>query len=247
MNLNGKVALVTGSSRGIGAAIVLKLASLGADVVVNYSGSKEAAEAVVEKALTYGVKAMAYQVNVANFDEVEKMIKTVQKEFGRLDIVVNNAGITSDTLMMRMDEQAFDSVIDVNLKGTWNVCKHVTRLMMKQREGVIINVSSVVGLNGNMGQANYAASKAGVIGLTKSLAKEFASRNVRVNAVAPGYIKSDMTSKLSEEITDKVLQNIPLGYLGEVEDIANSVAFLVSDQARYITGQTLVIDGGMAI
>ncbi|MGL4372463.1 MAG: 3-oxoacyl-[acyl-carrier-protein] reductase [Turicibacter sp.] len=247
MNLNGKVALVTGSSRGIGAAIILKLASLGADVVVNYSGSKEAAEAVVEQALSYGVKAIAYQVNVANFDEVEKMIKTVQKEFGRIDIVVNNAGITSDTLMMRMDEQAFDSVIDVNLKGTWNVCKHVTRLMMKQREGVIINVSSVVGLNGNMGQANYAASKAGVIGLTKSLAKEFASRNVRVNAVAPGYIKSDMTSKLSEEITDKVLQNIPLGYLGEVEDIANSVAFLVSDQARYITGQTLVIDGGMAI
>ncbi|MGL4338248.1 MAG: SDR family NAD(P)-dependent oxidoreductase, partial [Turicibacter sp.] len=143
MNLNGKVALVTGSSRGIGAAIVLKLASLGADVVVNYSGSKEAADAVVEKALTYGVKAMAYQVNVANFDEVEKMIKTVQKEFGRLDIVVNNAGITSDNLMMRMDEQAFDSVIDVNLKGTWNVCKHVTRLMMKQREGVVINVSSV--------------------------------------------------------------------------------------------------------
>ena len=175
------------------------------------------------------------------------MTKAIIKDFGHLDIVINNAGITSDNLMMRMDEDSFDSVIDVNLKGTWNVCKSITRPILKQRSGVIINLSSVVGINGNVGQANYAASKAGVSGLTKSLAKEYASRNVRVNAVAPGYIKSDMTTKLSSDITDKVLENIPLGSLGEVEDIANAVAFLVSDQARYITGQVLVVDGGMAI
>ena len=175
------------------------------------------------------------------------MTKQIIKDFGRLDIIINNAGITSDHLMMRMDQEAFNSVIDVNLKGTWNVCKSVTRFILKQRSGVIINLSSVVGMSGNIGQANYAASKAGVIGLTKSLANEFASRNIRVNAVAPGYIKSDMTANLSEEITAKVLENIPLGQLGEVEDIANAVAFLVSDDARYITGQVLVVDGGMAI
>lgn len=247
MKLNGKVALVTGASRGIGAAIALKLASLGCDVAINYAGNTQKAEETLDAVKAYGVNAKIYQTNVANYEDVETMTKQIIKDFGHLDIIVNNAGITDDNLMMRMDEQSFDSVIDVNLKGTWNVCKSITRPILKQRSGVIINLSSVVGINGNVGQVNYAASKAGVIGLTKSLAKEFASRNVRVNAVAPGYVKSDMTAKLSEEITTKVLENIPLGQLGEVEDIANAVAFLVSDEARYITGQVLVVDGGMTV
>lgn len=247
MKLNGKVALVTGASRGIGAAIASKLASLGCDVAINYAGNIQKAEETLNSVKAYGVNAQIYQANVANYEEVEAMTKQIIKDFGHLDIIINNAGITSDNLMMRMDQDSFDSVIDVNLKGTWNVCKSITRLILKQRSGVIINLSSVVGINGNVGQVNYAASKAGVIGLTKSLAKEFASRNIRVNAVAPGYVKSDMTAKLSEEITEKVLENIPLGQLGEVEDIANAVAFLVSDEARYITGQVLVVDGGMAI
>ena len=247
MKLNGKVALVTGASRGIGAAIASKLASLGCDVAINYAANIQKAEETLNSVKAYGVNAQIYQANVANYEEVEAMTKQIIKDFGHLDIIINNAGITSDNLMMRMDQDSFDSVIDVNLKGTWNVCKSITRPILKQRSGVIINLSSVVGINGNVGQVNYAASKAGVIGLTKSLAKEFASRNIRVNAVAPGYVKSDMTAKLSEEITEKVLENIPLGQLGEVEDIANSVAFLVSDDARYITGQVLVVDGGMAI
>lgn len=247
MKLDGKVALITGASRGIGAAITLKLASLGCNVAINYAGNIQKAEETLQSAKSYDVHAKIYQANVANYEEVEDMTKQIIKDFGRLDIIINNAGITLDHLMMRMDQEAFNSVIDVNLKGTWNVCKSVTRFILKQRSGVIINLSSVVGMSGNIGQANYAASKAGVIGLTKSLAKEFASRNIRVNAVAPGYIKSDMTANLSEEITAKVLENIPLGQLGEVEDIANAVAFLVSDDARYITGQVLVVDGGMAI
>ena len=247
MKLNGKVALVTGASRGIGAAIASKLASLGCDVAINYAGNIQKAEETLNSVKAYGVNAQIYQANVANYEEVEAMTKQIIKDFGHLDIIINNAGITSDNLMMRMDQDSFDSVIDVNLKGTWNVCKSITRPILNQRSGVIINLSSVVGINGNVGQVNYAASKAGVIGLTKSLAKEFASRNIRVNAVAPGYVKSDMTAKLSEEITEKVLENIPLGQLGEVEDIANAVAFLVSDEARYITGQVLVVDGGMAI
>ena len=247
MKLNGKVALVTGASRGIGAAIASKLASLGCDVAINYAGNIQKAEETLNSVKAYAVNAQIYQANVANYEEVEAMTKQIIKDFGHLDIIINNAGITSDNLMMRMDQDSFDSVIDVNLKGTWNVCKSITRPILKQRSGVIINLSSVVGINGNVGQVNYAASKAGVIGLTKSLAKEFASRNIRVNAVAPGYVKSDMTAKLSEEITEKVLENIPLGQLGEVEDIANAVAFLVSDEARYITGQVLVVDGGMAI
>ena len=247
MKLNGKVALITGASRGIGAAIASKLASLGCDVAINYAGNIQKAEETLNSVKAYGVNAQIYQANVANYEEVEAMTKQIIKDFGHLDIIINNAGITSDNLMMRMDQDSFDSVIDVNLKGTWNVCKSITRPILKQRSGVIINLSSVVGINGNVGQVNYAASKAGVIGLTKSLAKEFASRNIRVNAVAPGYVKSDMTAKLSEEITEKVLENIPLGQLGEVEDIANAVAFLVSDDARYITGQVLVVDGGMAI
>lgn len=247
MKLNGKVALVTGASRGIGAAIASKLASLGCDVAINYAGNIQKAEETLNAVKAYGVNAQIYQANVANYEEVDAMTKQIIKDFGHLDIIINNAGITSDNLMMRMDQDSFDSVIDVNLKGTWNVCKSITRPILKQRSGVIINLSSVVGINGNVGQVNYAASKAGVIGLTKSLAKEFAARNIRVNAVAPGYVKSDMTAKLSEEITEKVLENIPLGQLGEVEDIANAVAFLVSDDARYITGQVLVVDGGMAI
>lgn len=201
MKLNGKVALVTGASRGIGAAIASKLASLGCDVAINYAGNIQKAEETLNSVKAYGVNAQIYQANVANYEEVEAMTKQIIKDFGHLDIIINNAGITSDNLMMRMDQDSFDSVIDVNLKGTWNVCKSITRPILKQRSGVIINLSSVVGINGNVGQVNYAASKAGVIGLTKSLAKEFASRNIRVNAVAPGYVKSDMTAKLSEEIT----------------------------------------------
>ncbi len=216
-------------------------------MAINYAGNVNKAEETLARIQSLGVDAKIYQANVANYDEVEVMTKQIIKDFGHLDIIINNAGITADNLMMRMDQQSFDSVIDVNLKGTWNVCKSVTRPILKQREGVIINLSSVVGMNGNIGQANYAASKAGVIGLTKSLAKEFASRKIRVNAIAPGYIKSDMTAKLSDDVTEKVLENIPLGQLGEVEDIANAVAFLVSDEARYITGQVLVVDGGMAI
>ena len=204
MKLNGKVALVTGASRGIGAAIASKLASLGCDVAINYAGNIQKAEETLNSVKAYGVNAQIYQANVANYEEVEAMTKQIIKDFGHLDIIINNAGITSDNLMMRMDQDSFDSVIDVNLKGTWNVCKSITRPILKQRSGVIINLSSVVGINGNVGQVNYAASKAGVIGLTKSLAKEFASRNIRVNAVAPGYVKSDMTAKLSEEITEKV-------------------------------------------
>ena len=202
MKLNGKVALVTGASRGIGAAIASKLASLGCDVAINYAGNIQKAEETLNSVKAYGVNAQIYQANVANYEEVEAMTKQIIKDFGHLDIIINNAGITSDNLMMRMDQDSFDSVIDVNLKGTWNVCKSITRPILKQRSGVIINLSSVVGINGNVGQVNYAASKAGVIGLTKSLAKEFASRNIRVNAVAPGYVKSDMTAKLSEEITE---------------------------------------------
>ena len=208
MKLNGKVALVTGASRGIGAAIASKLASLGCDVAINYAGNIQKAEETLNSVKAYGVNAQIYQANVANYEEVEAMTKQIIKDFGHLDIIINNAGITSDNLMMRMDQDSFDSVIDVTLKGTWNVCKSITRPILKQRSGVIINLSSVVGINGNVGQVNYAASKAGVIGLTKSLAKEFASRNIRVNAVAPGYVKSDMTAKLSEEITEKVLENI---------------------------------------
>ncbi len=247
MILTNKIAIVTGASRGIGEAIVLKLASCGATVVINYVGDESLAQGVLDKVVAAGGRGMIYPADVTSFEDVEEMIKQIVATYGRLDIVVNNAGITKDNLMLRLDESSFDEVINVNLKGTFNVCKHVTRPLLKQRAGVIINISSVVGVSGNVGQVNYSASKAGVIGMTKSLAREFASRGIRVNAIAPGFIQSDMTAKLSDEMTDTIKKQIPLGYLGTAQDVANMAAFLASDESRYVTGQVLLVDGGMAI
>ncbi|MDF2725128.1 MAG: 3-ketoacyl-ACP reductase [Paenibacillus sp.] len=243
--LNGKVALVTGASRGIGRAIALSLAEAGADVVVNYAGSEQAAEAVVNEIEGMGRRAFKVQANVASAKEVEDMVKLTLERFEKIDILVNNAGITRDNLIMRMKEEEFDQVINTNLKGVFNCIKAVTRPMMKQRGGRIINISSVVGVLGNAGQANYVAAKAGVIGLTKSAARELASRNIAVNAVAPGFIETDMTDKLSAEQRDQMLLQIPFARLGQPEDIAKAVRFLASDECSYMTGQTIHIDGGM--
>lgn len=239
------VALVTGSSRGIGEATAIKLAEDGFDIVVNYSGSKERAEGVVTKIESLGQKAIAIQANVSDLEAVQTMVKTTIETFGSIDVVINNAGITRDNLTMRMKPEEFDEVIATNLKGVFNVVQSVSRQMLKQRYGVIINMSSVVGSLGNAGQANYVASKAGVEGLTKTFAREFASRGIRVNVVAPGFIVSDMTDQLSEEIVDTMKKQIPLASLGEVEDIAEAVSFLASNKAKYITGQTLHVNGGM--
>jgi 3-oxoacyl-[acyl-carrier protein] reductase len=245
--LEGKVALVTGASRGIGRAIALTLAEAGADVVVNYAGNEAAAEEVVAQILSLGRKSFKVKANVGTVSEVDEMVKKVTDEFGRIDILVNNAGITRDNLLMRMKEEDFDSVINVNLKGVFNCIKAVTRPMMKQRSGRIINISSVVGILGNPGQANYVAAKAGVIGLTKSAARELASRGITVNAVAPGFIDTDMTAELNDEIKGALMNQIPLGRLGEPNDIARAVRFLASADADYMTGQTLHIDGGMVM
>lgn len=245
MKLENRVALVTGASRGIGREIALTLAQAGAIVVVNYNGSKEAAESVVAEIEANGGKAMVYQCNVGDFNASKTMIDTVIKTYGHLDILVNNAGITKDNLMMRMSEADFDAVIDSNLKGTFNCIKHVSRQMLKQRSGRIINMSSVVGRAGNAGQINYSASKAGIIGLTMSAAKELASRHITVNAVAPGFIQTEMTAAMTDDAKAAVSKMIPMGMLGETKDIANLVLFLASDQARYITGQTISVDGGM--
>lgn len=240
-----KSALVTGASRGIGRSIALQLADEGYNVAVNYAGNKEKAEAVVEEIKGKGVEAFAIQANVANPDEVKDMIQEVVSQFGSLDVLVNNAGITRDNLLMRMKEQEWDDVIDTNLKGVFNCIQKATRQMMKQRSGAIINLTSVVGAVGNPGQANYVATKAGVIGLTKTAARELASRGITVNAVAPGFIVSDMTDALSDELKEQMKTQIPLGRFGEDTDIANTVAFLASDQAKYITGQTIHVNGGM--
>lgn len=240
-----KSALVTGASRGIGRSITLQLADEGYNVAVNYAGNKEKAEAVVEEIKGKGVEAFAIQANVANPDEVKDMIQEVVSQFGSLDVLVNNAGITRDNLLMRMKEQEWDDVIDTNLKGVFNCIQKATRQMMKQRSGAIINLTSVVGAVGNPGQANYVATKAGVIGLTKTAARELASRGITVNAVAPGFIVSDMTDALSDELKDQMKSQIPLGRFGEDTDIANTVAFLASDKAKYITGQTIHVNGGM--
>lgn len=240
-----KSALVTGASRGIGRSIALQLADEGYNVAVNYAGNKEKAEAVVEEIKGKGVEAFAIQANVANPDEVKDMIQEVVSQFGSLDVLVNNAGITRDNLLMRMKEQEWDDVIDTNLKGVFNCIQKATRQMMKQRSGAIINLTSVVGAVGNPGQANYVATKAGVIGLTKTAARELASRGITVNAVAPGFIVSDMTDALSDELKDQMKSQIPLGRFGEDTDIANTVAFLASDKAKYITGQTIHVNGGM--
>ncbi|MDS0998608.1 3-oxoacyl-[acyl-carrier-protein] reductase [Staphylococcus capitis] len=238
-------ALVTGASRGIGRSIALQLAEEGYNVAVNYAGSKDKAEAVVEEIKAKGVDSFAIQANVANGDEVKAMIKEVVSQFGSVDVLVNNAGITRDNLLMRMKEQEWDDVIDTNLKGVFNCIQKVTPQMLRQRGGAIINLSSVVGAVGNPGQANYVATKAGVVGLTKSSARELASRGITVNAVAPGFIVSDMTDALSDELKDQMLEQIPLARFGEDTDIANTVAFLASDKAKYITGQTIHVNGGM--
>lgn len=240
-----KSALVTGASRGIGRSIALQLAEEGYNVAVNYAGSKDKAEAVVEEIKAKGVDSFAIQANVANGDEVKAMIKEVVSQFGSVDVLVNNAGITRDNLLMRMKEQEWDDVIDTNLKGVFNCIQKVTPKMLRQRGGSIINLSSVVGAVGNPGQANYVATKAGVVGLTKSAARELASRGITVNAVAPGFIVSDMTDALSDELKDQMLEQIPLARFGEDTDIANTVAFLASDKAKYITGQTIHVNGGM--
>ncbi|MDK8638683.1 3-oxoacyl-[acyl-carrier-protein] reductase [Niallia taxi] len=245
MKLDGKTALVTGGSRGIGRAIALKLAKEGANVAVNYAGSAALANEVVEEIKQLGKDAIAIQCDVSNGESVANMIKETIDHFGSLDILVNNAGITRDNLLMRMKEAEWDDVINTNLKGVFHCTKAVTRQMMKQRKGRIINITSIVGVTGNPGQANYVAAKAGVIGLTKTTAKELAARNITVNAVAPGFITTDMTDKLPEDVKNAMLTQIPLAKFGEPDDIANAVVFLASDESNYITGQTIHIDGGM--
>ncbi len=244
-DLQGKSALVTGASRGIGRAIAIALAEAGADVAVNYAGSEVAAAETVKAIEALGRKAIMVKANVGKSAEFDEMVSTALEAFGKLDILVNNAGITRDNLIMRMKEAEFDEVIETNLKGVFNGIKAVTRPMMKQRSGRIINISSVVGVLGNPGQANYVAAKAGVIGLTKSAAKELASRGITVNAVAPGFIESDMTDKLPAEYRDKLLGEIPMGRMGRPEDIASIVVYLASEAASYMTGQTVHVDGGM--
>ncbi|ALC81027.1 MULTISPECIES: 3-oxoacyl-[acyl-carrier-protein] reductase [Bacillus] len=245
--LENKVALVTGASRGIGKAIALSLAEQGANVVVNYAGNEEKANEVVNQIQSLGQEAFAFKADVSSQEEVQKMVKETVGKFGSIDILVNNAGITKDNLLMRMKENEWDDVININLKGVFNCTKAVTRQMMKQRSGRIINVSSIVGVSGNPGQANYVAAKAGVIGLTKSSAKELASRNITVNAVAPGFISTDMTDKLSDEVQEEMLKVIPLARFGEPDDISGVVTFLASEKSAYITGQTINIDGGMVM
>ncbi|MGP4080265.1 3-oxoacyl-[acyl-carrier-protein] reductase [Pseudalkalibacillus sp. R45] len=245
--LTGKTALVTGASRGIGRAIAIELAKQGASVAVNYSGSEEKARKVVEEIQDNGGQAFAIQSDVSNMDSVTAMIKEVVSTYGSLDILVNNAGITRDNLLMRMKEEEWDAVINTNLKGVFNCTKAVTRQMMKQRSGRIINMASVVGVAGNPGQANYVAAKAGVIGLTKTTAKELSSRGITVNAVAPGFIETDMTDALEGSVKDEMLKQIPLARLGRPEDIAAAVKFLAGEESEYITGQTIHVDGGMVM
>jgi 3-oxoacyl-[acyl-carrier protein] reductase len=244
--LLGKTALVTGAGGGIGKATALLLAESGADVAV-CDLNKEAVEATEKEILALGRKSHSYTVDVSNSAQVQEMIKEIIADFSKIDILINNAGITRDNLLMRMKDEDWDLVLSVNLKSVYLLSKAVSRHMIKARSGNIVNVASVIGVIGNTGQANYAASKAGVIGLTKSLAKEFASRNITVNAVAPGFIKTAMTDKLSEEVKSKMLEGIPLGFLGETTDVAKVIRFLVSEDARYITGQVIHIDGGMVM
>ena len=245
--LTGKTALVTGAGRGIGREIALTLAREGADVAINYNGSADAAKEVAAKIEALGRKAVLIQCNVADFQAAEEMIKKAAEELGRLDILVNNAGITKDNLLLRMSEAEYDAVLDINLKGCFNTIRHAAKLMIKQRSGRIINLSSVSGVMGNAGQANYCASKAGIIGLTKSAARELASRNVTVNAIAPGFIETEMTAVLSDSVKENILAQIPMHRLGNTKDIAEAAAFLASDRADYITGQVIQVNGGMAM
>lgn len=245
--LQGKTALVTGASRGIGRAIALELGQKGVNIAVNYAGNEAKADEVVAALKELGVEAIKIRANVADENDVKAMVKEVISTFGTLDILVNNAGITRDNLLMRMKVEEFDDVIETNLKGAFLCTKAVTRQMMKQRAGKIINIASIVGVSGNAGQANYVAAKAGLIGLTKTTAKELASRNILVNAIAPGFIQTEMTEVLSEEQKSAMLSIIPLEKLGEPEDVAKVVSFLASDDAKYITGQTIHVDGGMVM
>jgi 3-oxoacyl-[acyl-carrier protein] reductase len=241
-SLDGKVALVTGGSRGIGAAISRELADAGARVAVNYRAGQEAAEALAGE-----ISGLPVQADVSSADEVQGLVERVESELGDLDILVNNAGITRDTLIARMSDEDWETVIDTNLRGTFNTARAVARKMLRLRSGTIVNLSSVVGVHGNPGQANYAASKAGIIGLTKALARELGSRGVRVNAIAPGYISTELTDVLSEEQRGLILQNTPLSRLGEPEDVARAVRFLCSDEAAFITGEVLLVDGGLGM
>ncbi len=245
--LTDKIALVTGAGRGIGRAAALRLAGQGAYVYLNYQGSKEAAQEAVEEIIRNGGRAEALQCNVADFDACAQMIETIIQKSGRLDILVNNAGITKDGLLMKMSEEDYDRVLEVNLKGTFNTIRHASRYLLKQRSGRVINITSVSGILGNAGQANYSASKAGVIGLTKSVARELAPRGILVNAVAPGFVQTDMTDALPEKVKAQMLEQIPLRRSAQPEEIADVVLFLASGQSSYMTGQVLSVDGGMAI
>ena len=247
MNFSGKTAVVTGGSRGIGRAVCLELAKGGANVVLCYAGNEAAANDTVAACEALGARALAVRCNVAEAGEVKALMDAAVQAFGRIDILVNNAGITRDGLLMMMKDEDFDAVINANLKGTFLCMKAVSRLMMRQRYGRIVNLSSVVGLRGNAGQVNYAASKAGVIGMTKSLAKELASRGVTVNAVAPGFMETDMTAAMPEAAKTATLAAIPMGRMGAAEDVAKTVAFLASEEAGYITGQVIAVDGGMSM
>lgn len=245
--LTGKIALVTGASRGIGRAIALKLSDAGAKIAINFAGNLAKAEEVKAEIESRGGEALLVQGSVDNFEVVNNIVKKIVETWGTVDILINNAGITRDNLLIKMSESDFDEVIATNLKGVFNCTKAVTRMMMKNRSGRIVNLASVIGLTGNISQANYAAAKAGIIGFTKSAAKELATRGVTVNAIAPGFINTDMTAKLSEKIREETLNQIPMGKFGTPEDVANLAAFLVSDQAAYITGQVINVDGGLAM
>ena len=242
-----KVALITGSSRGIGKQIAIKLAKNGYNIVVNYVNKNEEVEKTIEELKQFGVEILEAQGDISNYEQSEKIVNSTIEKFGQIDVLVNNAGITKDMLIMRMKKEDFTKVIDVNLVGTFNITKNVIPHMMKKRSGRIINISSVVGISGNAGQCNYAASKAGIIGFTKSLAKELASRNILVNAVAPGFIETNMTDVLQENVKEEIKKQIPLKRIGKAEDVANAVYFLTSEESSYITGQVLQVDGGMLI
>jgi 3-oxoacyl-[acyl-carrier protein] reductase len=249
MDLKDKVAIITGSSRGIGREIALKFAENGAQIIVNYpvDGEADNAQRVVEEIEELGAEARAIKADVTDTTEVKSLVKETRKAFDKIDVLVNNAGITRDNLLIRMREKDWDAVLDVNLKGAFNTTKAVSRVMMKQRAGTIINIASVVGLMGNAGQANYSASKAGLIGFSKSIAREMAPRNITVNAVAPGFIETAMTDELSDEVVAEMTDNIPLEDFGQPEDVADTVLFLASDAANYITGEVIRVDGGMAM
>lgn len=247
MDLSNKIALVTGGASGIGRTISLELAKSGATVIVNYNQSKEKAATLIAEIEQNGGKAVAFQANIAHFEEAKNLVDLIINQFGQLNIVVNNAGITDDALILRMNEEQFDRVIETNLKGVFNICKHSAKSLLKSGYGRLINISSVAGVLGNAGQANYSAAKAGVIGMTKALAREFAGRNVTVNAIAPGFIETDMTKKLSEDVIKAWAEQIPLKRFGKPEDVAHAVLFLASEQASYITGHTLEVDGGLVM